>query len=106
MRERLKKAVTWVRDHGKVAVASASAAVVTAFTTLPTLASTTSPGVVDADDFANVTTAITNQVSVTTIVGVIASIAATCIGLVFLWWAIRKVVRMIMSAFKKGRLAV
>lgn len=106
MRERFKKAVTWVRDHGKAAVASASAAVATAFTTLPALASTTTPSIVDADDFGSVTTAITNQVSVTSIVGVIASIAAVCIGLVFLWWAIRKVVRMIMSAFKKGRMSV
>ena len=105
MRERFKKTVTWVRDHGKAAVASASAAVVTAFTTLPALASTTSPGVVDADDFQSVTTAVTNQVSVSSIVGVIASIAGVCIGLVFLWWGLRKVISMIMGAFRRGRMS-
>ena len=106
MRESFKSGIQWLRSRGKAAVASASAAVATVFTAVPALASTSSPGIVDADDFTSVTTAVTNQVSVSTIVGVIASIAATCIGIVFLWWAIRKVVRMIMSAFQKGRLSV
>lgn len=59
---------------------------------------------VSAADWSAITTAISNQISVSTIVAVLASCVTACIGLVFMWWGVRKVVRMIMSAFKRGKL--
>lgn len=51
-------------------------------------------------------TAITNQISVETVVGILAGAAGAAIGLVFLWWGGRKAVRMLMGAFRKGKLSV
>lgn len=61
---------------------------------------------VTAADWATVITALTNQVSVSTIVAVLATTVAAGIGLVFMWWGLRKAVRTIMAAFRKGRLSV
>lgn len=62
--------------------------------------------VVSYTDFASVITAITNQISVSTIVGVLASAAGLAIGMVFMWWGARKVTRMLMAAFRKGKISV
>lgn len=62
--------------------------------------------VVTATDWASVITALTTQVSVSTIVGVLATTVAAGIGLVFMWWGLRKAVRTIMAAFRKGKLSV
>lgn len=56
-------------------------------------------------DFQEVITAITGQVDVATVVGVLAAAAGICIGLVFMWWGVRKVTQMVMSAFRKGRIS-
>lgn len=72
------------------------------------LAATPNPDqtIVDSSAFSGVIDAITNQINVTTIVGILAGAAAVCVGLAFLWWGARKVISMIMSAFKKGRVSV
>ena len=44
------------------------------------------PKVVTASDWASVITAMTSQISVTTVVGVLAPLVTAGIGLVFLWW--------------------
>ena len=49
-------------------------------------------------------TAITEQISVSTVVGVLAVAATAAIGLVFMWWGARKASKMLMSAFSKGKL--
>lgn len=56
-------------------------------------------------DFKEVITAITGQIDVSTVVGVLAAAAGICIGLVFMWWGVRKVTQMVMSAFRKGRIS-
>ena len=61
---------------------------------------------VSASDWQSIITAISNQISVSTIVAVIASCVTACVGLVFMWWGVRKVVRMIMTAFKRGKLKI
>ena len=55
---------------------------------------------VTAADWASVISAMTAQISVATIVGVLAAIVASCIGIVFLWWGVRKAVRALMAAFR------
>lgn len=62
--------------------------------------------VVGPDAWASVLSALTGQISVTTVVGVIASVIGAGIGLVFMWWGVRKLVRTLMSAFKSGKLKV
>lgn len=57
-------------------------------------------------DFSSVITNLTNQINVSTIVAIIASAIGICVGLVFMWWSLRKVVKMIMAAFRGGRASV
>ena len=59
---------------------------------------------VTAADWASVISAMTAQISVATIVGVMATIVAACI--VFMWWGVRKAVRALMAAFRKGKISV
>ena len=61
---------------------------------------------VTASDWASVISAMTGQISVSTIVGVMATIVAACIGIVFMWWGVRKAVRALMAAFRKGKISV
>lgn len=61
---------------------------------------------VTASDWASVISAMTAQISVSTIVGVMATIVAACIGIVFMWWGVRKAVRALMAAFRKGKISV
>jgi len=62
--------------------------------------------IVTSADWSSVITALTNQISVSTVVGVLATIAAACVGLAFMWWGVRKATRALMSAFKKGKVSV
>ena len=61
---------------------------------------------VTASDWASVISAMTAQISVATIVGVMATIVAACIGIVFMWWGVRKAVCALMAAFRKGKISV
>ena len=61
---------------------------------------------VTPSDWASVINAMTAQISVTSIVGVLASVVTAGIGLVFLWWGVRKAARALMAAFKKGRMSI
>lgn len=63
-------------------------------------------GIVSYSDFSNIFTALQEQISVGTIVGVLAAVVGACVGLVFMWWGLRKVVSMLMAAFRKGRISV
>lgn len=62
-------------------------------------------GAVTTTDFQSVIDALTAQVSVSTVVTVIAAGMAACVGLAFMWWGVRKLIRMIMAAFKKGKVS-
>lgn len=62
------------------------------------------PGVVSAADWASVITAMTSQISVSSVVGVLATLVTAGIGLVFLWWGVRKAVGSLMGSFRSGRI--
>lgn len=66
----------------------------------------TATSAVSSSDFQSVLDAITGQISVSTIVGVLGTCATVSVGLVFMWWGVRKVLRALMSAFKKGRISL
>ena len=59
---------------------------------------------VSATDWAPVFTPLTAQVSVSTIVGVLATLVTAGIGLVFMWWGVRKALSSLLAAFRKGRM--
>lgn len=60
--------------------------------------------VVTANDWASVIAAMTSQISVSTVVGVLATLVTAGIGLVFLWWGVRKAVGSLMGSFRSGRI--
>lgn len=62
------------------------------------------PKVVAASDWASVIDAMTSQISVSTVVGVLATLVTAGIGLVFLWWGVRKAVGSLMGSFRSGRI--
>ena len=61
-------------------------------------------GVVSSSAWASVISAMTAQLSIETVVGVLATLVAAGIGFVFLWWGVRKASRALLSAFKSGKL--
>lgn len=60
---------------------------------------------VSSTDWAPVIEAMTAQISVSTVVGVLATVVAAGIGLVFMWWGVRKAGRSLMAAFRSGRIS-
>ena len=67
-------------------------------------ADTVAPTPIDSSAWAPVISAITSQISVQTIVGVLATVAAAGVGLVFMWWGVRYAIRRLMEAARKGRI--
>ena len=55
-------------------------------------------------DFKSVIDAITAQISVTQVVGVLAAAAAIAITFVFMWWGVRKVTKMVMGSARSGKI--
>lgn len=58
---------------------------------------------VSVTDFQPIISALTGQISVSTIVAVIAAVVGITVGIAFTWWGARYASRKIMSALKKGR---
>lgn len=77
-----------------------------AVSVLPELIPLTDPApkAVTASDWASVISAMTAQISVSTVVGVLATLVTAGIGLVFLWWGVRKAVGSLMGSFRSGRI--
>lgn len=63
-------------------------------------------GAVSATDWQSVITALTSQISVSSVVGVLASLVTAGIGLVFMWWGVKKAVRSLMAAFRRGKMSL
>ncbi len=70
---------------------------------MPILASETATAI-DATAWASVLKAMTSQISIPTVVGVLASCVGAGVGLVFMWWGVRKTARVLMAAFRSGKL--
>lgn len=68
------------------------------------LADTVPAGTVTASDWASVITAMTGQISVSTVVATLATLVTAGIGLVFMWWGVRKAVGSLMGSFRSGRI--
>lgn len=61
-------------------------------------------GAVTASDWAPVISAMTGQISVSTVVATLATLVTAGIGLVFMWWGVRKAVGSLMGSFRSGRI--
>lgn len=57
-------------------------------------------------DWKPVIDALTAQVSVSQIITVLAGLVVSGIGLVFMWWGVRKALRSLMAAFRKGKMSL
>lgn len=53
-----------------------------------------------------VTDSVVANFNISTIASIIGIVLAACVGLFLFWWGARKVVRMVSSAFKKGRISL
>lgn len=56
--------------------------------------------------WSSVLTALQAQLSVATVVEVLAVLVGAAVGLVFMWWGVRKTAKVLMSAFRKGKLSI
>lgn len=74
------------------------------FITLGRMLLTGGTTAVTASDWADVISAMTGQISVSTVVGVLAVVVGAGIGLVFMWWGVRKASKSLMAAFRSGKL--
>lgn len=70
------------------------------------LASSGGSTVVSASDWSSVLSALTAQISVSTVIGVLVTLVTAGIGLVFMWWGVRKALRSLMAAFRKGKMSL
>lgn len=61
---------------------------------------------ITSSSFSGVISAITAQLSVTTVAEVLTYAAGLAVALVFFWWGVRKALRVLMGAFRKGRMSV
>lgn len=61
---------------------------------------------IGSSSFTGVINAITSQISVSTVAEVLTYAAGLAIALVFFWWGVRKALRVLMGAFRKGRMSV
>ncbi len=66
----------------------------------------TGTAAVSASDFSSVLTELQTQISVSTVVEVLAIAAGAGVGLAFMWWGVRKVVGALMTAFRKGKVSL
>ena len=74
------------------------------FMNLPGILLSGSNTPISADDWSSVISAMTGQISVQTVVGVLAVVVGAGIGLVFMWWGVRKASKSLMAAFRSGKL--
>lgn len=73
---------------------------------IPTFAEEVTAGTVDyATGVKPIFDEILKQLNVTNIVSLLASVIGAGIVFVFLWWAIRKGIKILMSAIRKGRVS-
>ena len=61
---------------------------------------------VGLSDFESILTALQNQISVANIVAILATLAGVSVAFAFMWWGVRKLIKVIMSAFKKGKVSL
>lgn len=54
----------------------------------------------------SVFTDVTGTINIGNIVSILGIVVGACVGLVLMWFGIRKVIKIIMGAFRKGKISV
>ena len=67
---------------------------------------TSGSNIVTSSDFSSVISAIQSQISVSTVVEVLAVVVGLGVGFAFMWWGVRKGIGALMKGFKKGKIDV
>lgn len=49
---------------------------------------------------------VTGTINIGSVVSILAIVVGACVGLVLMWFGIRKVIKIIMGAFRKGKISV
>lgn len=62
-------------------------------------------GVFSTTELGTIIGTMTSVINVASLVQMVAAMITACIGIVFMWWAIRKGIKVIMSAVRKGRVS-
>lgn len=57
-------------------------------------------------DWSSVITNLTSMITPANVVTVMATLASAGVGFAFLYWGVRKAVRSLMAAFKRGRISL
>ena len=70
------------------------------------LLATDGANIVDVSQFSGVLDNLTSQINVGTVVGVISATIGAGIGLVFMWFGVKKLVGAVMTGFTTGRLKI
>lgn len=83
---------------------AAGASVVLASVSMAFASEPSSGSAVSSADIASVLEALQAQISVASVIEIVAYVLAAGIGLVFMWWAARKLIKTFMGAFRSGRL--
>lgn len=61
-------------------------------------------GIVKSKDITKYLNNIQEQIKVSTVVEVLVFVAVAIVGIAFMWWGVRKTARVIMTAFRKGKI--
>lgn len=56
-------------------------------------------------DVSSIFDKISAQFSVSSIISLLAGVLGVSMGFVFMWWAVRKLIKIVMSAVRKGRVS-
>lgn len=49
---------------------------------------------------------VTGTINISNVVSILGIVVGACVGLVLMWFGIRKVIKIIMGAFRKGKISV
>jgi len=62
--------------------------------------------VISSTDFMSVIEALQAQISIQNVVSILAVGAGIAVGFAFMWWGVRKLIAVLMKAFKKGKVGM
>lgn len=67
---------------------------------------TVSSGAEAVSAIQTVFTNVTGTINISNVVAILGIVVGACVGLVLMWFGIRKVIKIIMGAFRKGKISV
>lgn len=62
--------------------------------------------IVDSTQLELILSNISTNISIVKVANMLAIGAGVCVGIVFMWWGVRKITSMLMSAFRKGKMSI